>query len=378
MFRCNTTGKLIRAGGVCNGIVECFDRSDECSSNCAGTQRIINNFLLRAFSWLAGAAATTLNGWVIVKNIVLLQGFNTRTCYTNTLLIILLALGDMLVGVYLLIIATTDFIYSDNYCNNEDMWLGSKECSLSGLISTIGSQMSLCTITTLSLYRVKMVEGEVSLRYKLKLVAVAMVITLLSVAVAIIPQIRLFEDYFINRLHYPALPLFVGALDKGQHLEIIQKYYGRVASTDVSWFTIRVLVEEMFTKDKTTVIGNSMGFYSNNGICFFKYFVNQEDHQKVFSLAILTLNSLCLLIITSCYILVITSSKSKNDNAERLQHKISLIIMTDLACWIPFVLTCLLHYAAVFDATEYCGLSSIIILPLNSVLNPLIYDGTLR
>ena len=71
------------------------------------------------------------------------------------------------------------------------------------------------------------------------------------------------------------------------------------------------------------------------------------------------------------------ASSSSNDSSRRLQQKITIIVLTDFVCWIPFILTCLLHFAGVFDATEYYGFFSIIVLPLNSVINPIIYDGAL-
>ena len=66
--------------------------------------------------------------------------------------------------------------------------------------------------------------------------------------------------------------------------------------------------------------------------------------------------------------------KSRN---KRLQRKITLIIMTDFCCWIPFIVMCFLHSVEVTDASPYYSLFSIIVLPINSVINPLLYDDTI-
>ena len=66
----------------------------------------------------------------------------------------------------------------------------------------------------------------------------------------------------------------------------------------MSWEVIRILVKEMWTKDHNGVTGQNIGFYGNDGVCLFKYFVDRDDAQKVFSLSILALNFLCLVIIT--------------------------------------------------------------------------------
>ena len=386
-FKCRTTGKFIHKGGLCNNIVECFDKSDECE--CGTTKRIINYTALKLFCWIAGGLATSINGVLLVKNGIFLQKTDSRPPFTNSFLVMLISIGDLLVGVYLLVVATADYIYSDDYCINEHKWLGSTQCSLMGIFSTIGSQISLFSMTALSLYRAHSLSrisapGEVSLKYKCKLISTAMLIIVVSTIVAVIPQITSFEDYFINGLYYPGNPLFVGAPDKAQHVKTIQERYGRVSTEDIPWATIRILIAEMFTRDNGTVIGQNQGFYSNDGVCLFKYFVNQDDPQKVYSLAVLLVNSVCFLIITTCYITVnvITmassrASSSSNSNTRRLQQKIAIIVITDFACWIPFIMTCLLHFAEVFDATTYYGFFSIVVLPLNSVLNPIIYDGVI-
>ena len=58
----------------------------------------------------------------------------------------------------------------------------------------------------------------------------------------------------------------------------------------------------------------------------------------------------------------------------RMQQKISTIIATDFLCWIPFAIVCCLHATEIVDATSWYGLFSLVILPINSVINPLLYD----
>ena len=60
-----------------------------------------------------------------------------------------------------------------------------------------------------------------------------------------------------------------------------------------------------------------------------------------------------------------------------MQQKISIIIATDFFCWVPFVTVCGLHSMEVLDATPWYALFSILILPINSVINPLLYDNTI-
>ena len=118
----------------------------------------------------------------------------------------------------------------------------------------------------------------------------------------------------------------------------------------------------------------------------FKYFVTDQDPQRMFSWTILAVNFICFLFISTSYffitIMSVSSSKSIvnkqiNNRNRRLQRKISIIIATDFCCWIPFVVICCLHSLSVMDATPWYSLFSIVILPINSVINPLLYDSTL-
>ena len=51
-----------------------------------------------------------------------------------------------------------------------------------------------------------------------------------------------------------------------------------------------------------------------------------------------------------------------------------MIILTDFLCWIPFTVLCILHYEEVIDGEPLYPYSSILILPINSLLNPLLYS----
>ena len=71
-------------------------------------------------------------------------------------------------------------------------------------------------------------------------------------------------------------------------------------------------------------------------------------------------------------------SRLFNKRNAALQRKVSLIIFTDFICWIPFVCVSFLHYLRVFDASPWYAVFSIIILPINSVINPLLYDNFIQ
>jgi len=132
--------------------------------------------------------------------------------------------------------------------------------------------------------------------------------------------------------------------------------------------------------------GKAIHFYGNDGVCIFKYLVTKDDPQKWYSLTILAINFICFVIISVCYIVitarVVRSSNitSRNDNTQHtrdIQLKISAIIFTDFMCWIPLTVVCFLHYGDIINATKWYPYFSIALLPINSVINPLLYNGDL-
>ena len=211
------------------------------------------------------------------------------------------------------------------------------------------------------------------------LTTVAVIIALVAVIV-FIPILPIFEDYFLNGIHYGKhVPLFIGAPTKHEHINILEKYYGRLKDSMVTWQMTRDLVTEMFTKDHGGIFGSDQKFYGNSGVCLFKYFVGKSDPQRLFSLTILSLNCFLCLLISVSYLSVYLLSRSStratgSDKSNRLERKIGIIIVTDFLAWVPFIVLCYLHYFDISNGLSLYGIFSIVVLPLNSVINPLIYD----
>ena len=391
-IKCNTSDrKYLRVESHCDGRIDCYDLSDECNGQCGA--RIIDDPKLQVFAWVVGILASLINAAVLAKNGKDVFGAESNIQLINSTMILIIAFGDFLIGLYLLSIVVTDHLYNNNYCPQQLTWLVSKRCSLLGILSTIGSQVSLFSMTCLSLYRANSMRNLLAPRHlsRKAIVMTSIVgasILIAATAIAVLPELGIFEDYFINGLYYPYSPLFVGTPNKKKHLEIIKKRYGRFIQTqEVPWETIRTFVAKMFTGDHAEVEGKSLGFYGNDGVCLFKFFVKPDDPQHVFSVSVMILNFICFILITCSYIIIniITRASSAassddstaHDRTRKMQRKIAVIILSDFLCWVPFIVIGMLHFGGTIDATKYYGLCSIVVLPLNSVVNPMLYDGSI-
>lgn len=65
----------------------------------------------------------------------------------HSFLIVNLGLGDLLMGVYLLIVAAVDVQYRGVYSAYELVWKNSFLCQFAGFISTFSSELSVFTLT---------------------------------------------------------------------------------------------------------------------------------------------------------------------------------------------------------------------------------------
>ncbi|KAL5272242.1 hypothetical protein ACHWQZ_G000455 [Mnemiopsis leidyi] len=402
-FKCKESGEYLPTIQKCDGTIHCSDKSDECNESCG--KQVVNSSFLKVFGWIIGVAALLLNSVSLTNGIFSLQACDSEPALLNKSLVILVGVGDLLVGVYLVAISISDLHYSDNFCNVQLDWLSSYKCVALGVISTLGGQLSLFSMTGLSLLRVAGVRNRLLVpedrtrRSWIKVASLTSTIMLASSAIAGVPLIEIFEDFFVNGLKYGnSNSLFIGCPGKVMHTDILKAYYGRIMILNggLTWSRIKVLVDNMFSKDYGGISRNRLSFYGNDPTCLFKYFVKREDPQENFVFTVISLNFTCFILITCCYVTILLKTNrsarklqqlgsrsaaannlAKKTNA-KLQKVVELIIFTDFVCWMPFIVICCLHYIDLLDATQWYPIFSLLVLPINSVINPALYDISLR
>ena len=384
---------------VCDNKFDCSNLRDECNTWCNLT--ILNSVYFKVACWIIGTLAVLLNITSFIKNISTIGKNTILPALLNRAFIIVITIGDVMVGSYLLSIAVVDSYYGNEYCILQREWLTSPACSVLGVVSTTGTQLSLFAMTFLSLYRFYSIKRGLAARtavgwkYRVGIMSVLAVLFAASLSLAIVPLFTPFQDLFVNAIYYPDIPLFKDFVTKELAGKVLRSYYGRTRLNmkDFSWDIIGKLIKSMFTNSFGTIQYRLLNFYGNDGVCLFKYFVRPNDPQRNFTWTVLILNFTCFIVIFISYqsIKVISrrTSQTCSDNGpssnskfiqsrnQRLQRKIATIIITDLLCWVPFVIISGIHTMGLVDATKWYGIFSILILPINSVINPLLYDATI-
>ena len=339
----------------------------------------------------------------------------------SKVLMSLIGSGDLLIGIYLTILSVYDsLIFSESYCQHQPEWLTGTPCLVLGVISTMGSQVSLFSMTVLGFIRMRgLTSEEIAMpeaadkKTALKAAIMALFILVASLFIAVVPLLPYLEDYFVQGIYYdPTYKVMIGFPNKDRHIDILKAYYDRGNETEstikpgLSWSEIAIKIDRMFTQDYGILSRYPVHFYGNDGVCLYKYFVRTDDarrsrgsfkieadttHEKgdVAVWTMLVLNLICFIIITVCYIRIILYTKKiskrsgQHDNLERqkqnraVQNRITIIIITDFLCWVPFIIISGLHNVRYIDASDWYATFAMIVLPLNSVINPLIYDRSL-
>ena len=356
------------------------------------------------FALSFGTLATVINLAVLFKNIRKLQKTATSSVlFGDSIYIFMISIGDFCVGVYLLLLAYHHREYDYNYCRKKYEWFSSLSCNALGVLSTFGSQISLFSMTIMSVQRARNLSCSLSFRFTRRLLIVYIILAIaamaLSITIAVAPLLDMFEDYFINgQVYYGTQErqiFLYGLQTKRDLISTIDAHYGssiykklQTSGDTVRWSEVRRLFKGMFTNiwsnnSQSEVKGiqsAKVGFYGSGPACIFKFFVTKQDPQHVFSIAILSVNLACFLIITISYMrilqLSVMSNKAvgrKNENSVLLQTKVSMIILSDALCWIPFIIFAFLHFQEIENAEKHYVLFSVILLPVNSVVNPIIY-----
>ena len=400
-FQCEKTGEFLTHDRVCDNVIDCMDHSDECNELC--DKRMINHLVLKIPAGIVGILAFLLNLLTIPGKFSKLRDCKSGDSLTNTTLLLAISCGDFLVGIYILIMISHDLQHGEGYCQMQLRWLTSPTCSAIGILSTTGFHLSVFSMTTLSLQRARKTRSCVnhlkiptgtSKRDIAYVSFLVFVVLAAAFSLAITPLTSSLEDWFVNGIYYGEQnSLFIGTPGKSKHLEILDEYYGKLGkgSRSLNWSIIKSLVLAMFSKDYSGIEYTKLQFYGNDAVCLFKFFVTVDDPQHTYVWLTIAFNVLCMCVISVSYITVwkvtvassapLLSVETGGNNLQRqnirkrnarLQRKVSLIIASNLVSWAPFIMMSLLHAAKVIDANPFYSYFSLLVLPINSVINPII------
>ncbi|XP_075225702.1 G-protein coupled receptor GRL101-like [Lycorma delicatula] len=290
----------------------CEPPRDEFSS----CEDLMSNLVLRVCVWVLATVATFGN--------ILVIAWRSRYKHCNqvhSFLITNLALGDLLMGSYLLLIAFVDWHYRGVYFIHDSNWRSSQLCAFAGFISTFSSELSVFTLTVITLDRFLGIIFPFRVR-RLKMARTR--------------QLMAFGWLLSGTLS--ALPL--------SHFQYFHNFYGR------------------------------------SGVCLALHITPDKPNgweYSVFVFLILNLVSFSIIALGYLWMFIVARTTQKAVNKERqtsetaMAWRMTLLVATDAACWVPIILLGIVSLAGYTVPPQVFAWVAVFVLPLNAAINPVLY-----
>ncbi|XP_064080613.1 G-protein coupled receptor GRL101-like [Macrobrachium nipponense] len=291
---------------------KCQPQADEFSS----CEDLMTNVVLRVCVWLLGVLALTGNFLVIVWRIIYHNDNKV-----HSFLITNLALGDLCMGLYLLIIAAVDVNYRGVYFLYDAIWRTSTLCQLAGFFSTFSSELSVFTLT---------------------------VITLERFVVIMFP-------FRVSRLSMSWTKVIMGGV------WVCVGLLAALPLVDIHYFR---------------------NFYGRSGVCLALHITHEKPNgweYSVFVFLVLNFVSFCVIALSywGMYRAARSSSAAVRSDQQRressMARRMTVIVVTDAACWLPIILLGIVSLAGVRIPPQVFAWVAVFVLPLNAAINPLLY-----
>ncbi|XP_033752655.1 G-protein coupled receptor GRL101-like [Pecten maximus] len=302
---------------------KCKPKGDAISSCFA----LVGSTALRVCLWIIGMSALVGNIFVIIYRLFLDRENITKSYSLFTLN---LAISDLLMGVYLLIIGIFDAYYDGVYAWNDQKWRNSALCTTAGVLSSVSSEMSTFVILMVTVDRLIVIMfplsrlSRLSMTWKHALI-ISMTFWIVSITLAVIPIFAV-QSYF-----------------KGE-------------------------------------------FYSQSGVCLALPLTGDEHPGTGYSFAVFVcLNSIFFVVIFVGQICIFISLKRSGRRMASTQNRkremtvaitLFFVVLSDFCCWFPIGVMGVLSRYGVKIPDEVYAWVMVFVLPINAAINPFLYTAT--
>ena len=309
----------------------------------------------------------------------------------NKLLIFNLAAADLIMGIVLLIISIKAANFSGRYCLEDRTWRSSSFCNGIGVMTVISSEASVLTLVCITSYRLYTISHPLAgreLRLRVLVLWVALIWTT-AITLGLLPLTKALAPYVVTEIRTTSSPFFSGNVISPDQLQIFKhRISGLVNGSDIlrnSWNDNKYL--ENHSPELVLNTLGYYGYYSDNGVCMPRLFRVSKDDRSInfISSGIVTFNFVALLYIASAYVAIYkqsfktsftgSSNQQQRRRAALMYRKISILIATDMCCWFPVCIMTFLSMSGVVLHPLSYAIAVIVLLPINSSLNPIIYTN---
>ena len=343
----------------------CFITNAVCSSENPKApyltcQRLLPNIPLQLFMWTIGIFA-------VIGNLSVMTWRCLNHGQENAIQVLLiqnLAASDLLMGVYMLIVASADAFYQQYFPSYADIWRNGPLCKLAGILSIVSSEASVFFVTLISVDRFMAISNSFRQWRVSKKVATRTLVLLwiLALLLSIIPTVfsGVEPDFYDVSEVCIGLP-FVRFLKFVNTTDVIYEYdFEEIFLVSISSTKEAVYYEAYHTFESSKSPGL---FYS---IALF-----------------LGLNLFCFIVVFLCYLGIFIIYKRSQHQVRKsnlkqqlnLAFRMGLIVLTDFTTWIPIVVIGILVQSSALTISPVVNVYIVVfVLPINSAVNPFLYS----
>ena len=396
----NESYESIDSSKVCDDVNDCLNGWDECQSCDLGflssTQYLIHSSVVFILTIVGGLTITVTNIFVGYK--CFKSAPVSRVGAIDRIIRLQVFFYDGLMGVYmcLIFVATVVLRTYGVYCLLQRTWRSSYYCSTLGVIFSVSSHGSLFAIVFMSVVRCMVCHGRGFEISKLHVKVVSVVMLILNIFSAILPLLPMLAiqnifrtDIFLTNIHDNP---FINS--NPLNLSDLRKLHRDMFYEEENIYTAFRNLNNITSNHKMfdTV---EIGYYGHTSQCIHNIFNAQESFEtyKIVYCAIL---GAALTFLTVSYLMIVRfdrearaavdctggvvcrgGDRNYNNPSSCLAIKASLIILTQLSSWISLLFTLIyFKYIAQKAAPSLTfELFALVIIPLNSLLNPIFYSG---
>ena len=385
--------------------LDCADRSDECKENTiSSVEEMIKNKYLRYFVWISFLGIVVFNLIVITSTLKQLKNIDNKHSikYYNVLFVLNLSFSDIILGFVVGTIAFLSTSFSGKYCEIDLEWRSSFLCKTLGALTLFSSQTSLNLLVLMTSFRLYTIyrpfKSLDDIKFKIKLILFVcwIVSFLLSITPIVLKSIFLHKFVISNNILFnnQRVDRIINNTELFKLAKNIENIWTATKPNSVpaskSIYNVLDFKDWYLNSDKfikqypnTSInIKKKFGFYSSSSVCL-PDFYSKFRNASIFSIFLVSLNLFLIVGIVIGYFLIFYNIRSKtvknhtNRNLKvqkRLMIRIFLIVFTDVASWLPVIVFTYASYLGYEIPKIVHPVSSIVLLPINSLLNPILYS----
>ena len=255
--------------------------------------RLLSDRVLVILMWLIGINALGGNIFVLAWRRKAPQKSKVQDALLSNL-----ALSDMLMGIYMLIIASADIYFGQHFPMRSETWRSGITCRIAGAISIISSEASVFFVTFIIIDRFICIRFPFSTRKFTKTFArvIAVITWIFSLSLGVIPSILSGRNFkFYDNSHVCI----------GLPLALVRRF--RTTSFVETIFVDRAYLNKLYFQ--VTPLGSFRGLYFSSAM-------------------FLGLNCLCYFIIFACYVEIVRAALKSSRQAKLNKEMKDQIRMT--------------------------------------------------